>query len=414
MSVLSKISVGDILFYTVDDKPTHVSPKGSISILNGSGLNSSLFYRNNDGGNTWVKLIGKAYANMFIDNNTTLIDPNTLTEGGWYSFNSTSGAYTLNTNDGFTKVSDETFGDSLEYTGTTNIRALISASSTFRAGNNKWIHFEVCPAINFSVPSEFNEGYAPDNAGTININASRILEFKNGDSLTSCYSLINRENGGNANQRSYINRHTQVNTYIVDESISGIIFTEDWESSGFTENSWTVVNNSENIWVVGQAENNGGTSSAYVSNNGGSSANYNFNNAEVSHFYKDFTIPNDGSVTLSFDWKCQGENAGGLTQYDYGTVVITTTGTTPVAGTEVTTTQTDGAVTTRLGAQTNGGKFNLNYGTTPGTTWNTENIDLSNYLGETKRIVFTWKNDGSAGSNPPFIIDNIIITYNLY
>ena len=56
------------------------------------------------------------------------------------------------------------------------------------------------------------------------------------------------------------------------------------------------------------------------------------------------------------------------------------------------------------------GKFNLNYGTNPGTTWNTERIDLSDYIGQTKRIVFTWNNDGSVGTDPPFVVDNIKIT----
>jgi len=174
-------------------------------------------------------------------------------------------------------------------------------------------------------------------------------------------------------------------------------------------NSWTVANDATNVWVVGTAESNGGIYSAYISDDGGTSASYTITVADTSHFYKDFTFPS-GTNTLTFDWKCEAENAAGATQYDYGAVVITDTTTTPVAGTEVITTQAGTGTNGRIGAGTNLGKFNLNYGTSPGTTWNTETIDLSSYSGSTKRLVFTWKDDTSVGVNPPFVVDNIKIT----
>jgi hypothetical protein len=152
-----------------------------------------------------------------------------------------------------------------------------------------------------------------------------------------------------------------------------------------------------------------GIYSAYISNDGGTSALYTNTVAAIGHFYKDFTLP-AGINTLTFDWKCEAENAAGATQYDYGAVVITDTTTTPVAGTEVITTVATAGVNGRLGAGTNLGKFNLGYGTSPGTTWNTETIDLSSYSGSTKRVVFTWVDDTSVGVNPPFIVDNIKIT----
>jgi hypothetical protein len=248
-----------------------------------------------------------------------------------------------------------------------------------------------------------------DNSSTNNLGDVRIGDMNTNDQYTLAWSPSARETGGGPTTRQLLKKYAQIDVVKIDEPFTKIDFSEDWESSGFTQNSWTVVNDTTNVWVVGQAENNtsGGTSSAYVSDDGGTSASYTITTANVSHFYKDIVIPESGE--LVFDWKCQGENAGGVTQYDYGAVVITTTGTTPVAGTEVTTTQTDGAATTRIGAEDNDGKFNLNYGTNPGTTWNTETIDLSAYAGQTKRLVFTWKNDGSVGTDPPFVVDNIKI-----
>ena len=410
MAVISNISVGDILFYEVDDIPTHSAPKGSISILNGSAYQNSVFYINNDGATTWLKIVSPAYGYMYLNNNTVgVVADGDQTLGSWYSFSSEP--QVLGESFGFTKNTDVTFGDYAEYTGSTITRMLLTHQSTMRAGTSKWINWETGGAINFTIPANgFNECFGPDNSGTINCGSVRILEANTGDHFEGAISPISREAGGGTAQRTYIPRHSQIVAVKVDEALEVISFTENFESSGFTENSWNVVNDTENVWVVGQAENNGGTSSAYVSNNGGTSATYNINNADVSHFYKDFTFnSNAESVYLIFDWKCQGENAAGAAQYDYGAVVITSTATTPTAGSEVTTAQATGGGDGRIGADDNLGKFNLNYGTTPGTTWNTETINLSDYLGQTKRLVFTWNNDGSVGADPPFILDNIRI-----
>ena len=41
MGVLNQISVGDIMYYQVDDIPTHSAPKGSVSILNTDGYENA-------------------------------------------------------------------------------------------------------------------------------------------------------------------------------------------------------------------------------------------------------------------------------------------------------------------------------------------------------------------------------------
>jgi hypothetical protein len=416
MAVIANVSVGDIFYYLVDDFPTHSAPKGSVSILNGGQWEGRAIWVNNNGSDVWVKSISDSYGEMYISDNTTTIDFDSQTDSltppySWYSWTAAD-SYTEGDVFEYVKFTDATFGDALRYTGDTLSRVIVTQMSTNRGGTGKWMGWRFGPAKNFTIPTQWNEAYANDNAATTSCGSVRLLEMNENDSLVPAISPIQREGGGGAATRSWIPKHTELVVNKVDEALKRDLFSEDWESSGFTENSWTVVNGTTNVWVVGQAQNNGGTSSSYVSDDGGASASYTITTATVSHFYKDFVIPNNSTVYLQFDWKCQGENAGGVTQYDYGAVVITTTGTTPVAGTEVTTTQTDGAATTRIGAEDNDGKFNLNYGTNPGTTWNTETIDLSAYAGETKRLVFTWKNDGSVGTDPPFIVDNIkIIEY---
>jgi len=409
MAVLSNITVGNIIYYVIDDIPTHSAPKGSISILNSTVYNKSLMYINNDGSSTWLKIITPAYGNIHFNNGVLEVDFDSQTIGSWYPWSSTityNTGQTLN----FSKQNNVSFGDNIRYDGTNLIRVIATQVSTQRGGNSKWLSFQMGPALNFTIPTKYNTFYTFDNNATNNVSASRILQMNPGDSVIPSLSPLSREGGGAAASRGYISKHCSLVVRKVDESLVKPLFSENFESNTFTTNSWTVVNNVENIWVIGQADKSSGTYSAYISNNGGTSQTYNVNNAQVSHFYKDFTFTSNSTITLSFKWKCQGENTvGDAIQYDYGTVVITDTTVTPVAGTEVSTTQATGGGNGRIGATTALGKFNLGYGTTPGTTWNTESINLSGYAGQTKRIVFTWKNDGSVGANPPFSIDDISI-----
>ena len=189
------------------------------------------------------------------------------------------------------------------------------------------------------------------------------------------------------------------------------VFNETWETGSITGDTggWTVANGATNAWIVGTATASGGTYSAYISNNG-SSNTYTNTVAQVSHLYRTINIPSSAtSASLVFNWKAVGENAAGAAQYDYGAVVIADTGTTPVAGTEVSTTQATAGGNGRIGATTNLGKFNLNY--IAGGNWNTETIDMTSYIGTNKRLIFTWANDTSLGTDPPMAIDNIVLSY---
>jgi len=170
--------------------------------------------------------------------------------------------------------------------------------------------------------------------------------------------------------------------------------TDDWEG-------WTPVNGSEdNHWVVDSEAGSSTTGSyaAYISDEGTCDApgdpcryEYNTGDSAIVHFYRDIIFPaGESLITLTFYWKSDGEDGN---DDDRLTVRVVNTSTTPTVGNEV------------------GGDLYGTYSNGDDTTWNSESILLSgSYAGTTQRLVFTWVNDRSSGSQPPAAIDDILIT----
>ena len=134
--------------------------------------------------------------------------------------------------------------------------------------------------------------------------------------------------------------------------------------------------------------------SAIVSNDGGVTNAYTVSGSCVTHFYTDVKIPTGtalGDVKLLFDWKANGEGFTS-TAWDYLRVFMVEPTTTPVAGTQLTT------------GNINNDRFNGK------TTWQSFTYDIPvEYFGTTKRLVFSWRNDGTNGNQPPAAVDNIIL-----
>ncbi|MGY3091161.1 hypothetical protein ACVWYF_004227 [Hymenobacter sp. UYAg731] len=170
------------------------------------------------------------------------------------------------------------------------------------------------------------------------------------------------------------------------------VFNETFEGA---TNSFTLVNGAAtniNQWFVGTVGGNGptttGTKSAYISNDGGVSNAYTVSTASVSHMYRDVTVAaGQGNIQLGFDWKAAGEST-----YDYILVQVAPTSFTPVAGTI----PAGVTVLAQINLQTTFGRTTLQL---PG-----------NFSGSTQRLIFTWRNDGSLGAQPPATIDNITVT----
>jgi len=163
--------------------------------------------------------------------------------------------------------------------------------------------------------------------------------------------------------------------------------TEDWENGN---TKWAIINgNQTNKWVIGQATNNGGDYSIYISNDNGVTNGYANGSASYVHFFTDVTFP-AGPLTgirLSLDFIGYGENSS---SYDNVRVFIVDTDVVPVAGNQ---TGLGTAVATYYG----------------NTSWTGKQYSIpTSNAGTTKRIVFSWYNDSSGGSQPA-AIDNIAI-----
>lgn len=162
-------------------------------------------------------------------------------------------------------------------------------------------------------------------------------------------------------------------------------FAEGFESG---LNGWQTSNGTQaNYWVNGTATANTGDSSAYISNNGTSNA-YTITTTAITHIYRDIAFPTSGeNFKLRFAWKGQGE--GTSTLYDYMRVYLTDISYAPVPGTQ--------APAGQIGAS-----YNLS------ANWQEVTLDLPSGLNSTlKRLIFTWVNDNSAGTQPPVAIDDI-------
>ncbi|MDR1937742.1 MAG: leucine-rich repeat domain-containing protein, partial [Tannerellaceae bacterium] len=167
-----------------------------------------------------------------------------------------------------------------------------------------------------------------------------------------------------------------------------VIFDEGFEN-GTT--GWTIVNgNQTNKWYRGTATKASGSYAIYISNNSGTSNSYSTSSSSVVHFYKDINFPaSTQPYTLTFKWKGMGESI-----YDDLKVYLVPTTTTPVAGTNLSTSYL--------------------LGTYRGyTTWQTSTVSLpaASYSGTTNRLVFSWRNNGSGGTTPPIAIDDITLIY---
>lgn len=164
---------------------------------------------------------------------------------------------------------------------------------------------------------------------------------------------------------------------------------------------WAFTNNDshENNWYVGNAAGNPG-SSLYISKDGGVSNEYNTSGARVVHAYRDIAVPAGTSdATISFDWKGEGEPGSSTTNWDYFRVWLAPASYLPSAGTS--------QISSGSGRIWVGGDF---MGESDWTTYENTDVDLSSYAGQTMRLIFEWRNDGSDGSGEAAAIDNIEIT----
>lgn len=170
-------------------------------------------------------------------------------------------------------------------------------------------------------------------------------------------------------------------------------YTQDFETpvTGFSLSN----GDEENVWVVGNAVNNGGGGSLYITNDGGTTNSYDLGEQSTVHAFRDIQMPAViDQVVVSFDWRNVGEPGFG-TPYDYLTVWAVPTSFVPVPGEAIT--ANDGVLLSPVLAGSN--------------TFSTGNyvFNASDYAGDIVRFVFQWTNDSSGGTQPPAAVDNVRI-----
>jgi len=167
-------------------------------------------------------------------------------------------------------------------------------------------------------------------------------------------------------------------TTLIDPSTNG-----GFESgSDFTTNGWTVVNGTTNMLYIGNAPVvYAGANCAFSGT--GSTTWAGAGSANVNHFYRSVGFPaGETTITLKFRYKITGSDA----TYDYLKIWVTSS--TPVAGTQLTSTQI-------------GGTYDA------ATSWTEVILTIpSSYAGTTNNLVFSWRTDGTS-PNAAIAIDNI-------
>ena len=174
-------------------------------------------------------------------------------------------------------------------------------------------------------------------------------------------------------------------------------FIDDFEGT----NNWYYINSTKHGWVIGEAAHTGvGTHAMYVSKDEGATNSYNNSGTNIVYATKAFTFDN-GSYSFHYNWLGKGEGAS--YDWDYMRVALVPASAKLTAGT-IPSGFTQNSLPSGWIALDNGSLKNLQ------DTWQeltTAEIPVT--AGEYK-VVFAWKNDGSAGSDPAAAVDNFSIS----
>ncbi|MCR5860671.1 choice-of-anchor L domain-containing protein [Flavobacterium sp. J372] len=153
---------------------------------------------------------------------------------------------------------------------------------------------------------------------------------------------------------------------------------------------WTLNNGTQvNKWVIGNAVNNGGTNSLYITSDNGATNTYSVTSQSVVQAYRDLEIPMGADeVDVTFDWKSVGD------ANDYFRVWMVPVDFNPNPGTQI-------------GNAANRQRLGTDFLGSSNWTTITYTANVEAYEGTTRRLVFEWRNNNAGGIQPPAAIDNI-------
>ncbi|MBB1140964.1 fibronectin type III domain-containing protein [Myroides sp. WP-1] len=163
-----------------------------------------------------------------------------------------------------------------------------------------------------------------------------------------------------------------------------------------TEGSYGFANHGRNKWFIGTATNVTEGAALFISSDEGVTNRYLNSITQVSHVFKDFTIPTGAEqVEILFNWRSVGD----AYDYDGFRVWIVPTSYEPTAGTEI----TNATGRKRLGRTIYAQNANFI----------NEHLvfNVADLVGENFRLVFEWKQNDYSGDNPPAAIRELKINY---
>ena len=203
--------------------------------------------------------------------------------------------------------------------------------------------------------------------------------------------------------RSNCGGDTSVYTSLTFNTLAGapatIPYICDFEGGGV--NGWELINGTQaNQWVVGNAVNNGGSRSLYISDNGGTSNNYNLSSTSYVFATRTIQLNEAGEYVYSFDWRADGESS-----FDFIRAALVPFSTQLNAGSY---SGFNNSTDVPSGGIALDGPGRLNQH----SSWQTRTGTFVINNAGTYMIVFMWRNDASSGTQPPAAIDNVQIVRN--
>jgi len=166
--------------------------------------------------------------------------------------------------------------------------------------------------------------------------------------------------------------------------------------------NWTMYNGGlTNQWYIGNGTSAGGNRGMYVSNNAGASNTYTVTASSTTHAMSNTVIDLTGGgacINLAFSYRCAGE--GG---YDWLDVFAVPVSYVPTAGVAIPGGAVGGVLPNLSNPVRIAGPINGQ------SSYTTFTASLNALSGRQFRLVFSWRNDGSVGNQPPAAVDNISI-----
>ncbi len=175
-------------------------------------------------------------------------------------------------------------------------------------------------------------------------------------------------------------------------------FDEEFDSVG-----WFFANGAQaNRWYIGIDSSTATSRALFISGTDSSSNTYNSNSQSIVYAYRPFDLA-VGSYYISYDWKAYGES-----NYDYLRVFLAPGSANFIPGQLPSGSTSTSSYTNTVpsGWIALDGANSLN----TSSVWQTYSAEISISVADTYQLVFMWCNDGSAGTNPPAAIDNIVFT----